>query len=130
MLTIRRAQLEELSRVRLEYFVQRVVAHLFEELPEECRDLGAEELSEAVRDGVARARSYEIEGERGLMRWAELMVRYGREFDADPELPFADRILQERMVHERQPSIDALFELAEDGLRGQGPRHLPAKEEA
>jgi len=73
---------------------------------------GEAQVEAFVSESLQKARLYGFTGANDTFRFVNLMIRYGRDFDTDPALPFADRILEERMVYERNPLINRLEEVA------------------
>ena len=111
MFTIRLAQLAAIGEARVESFKDRLAAHLRQAFPDQTGALDDAALQDVAALAHERAREHGIVSERGVASWAELMLRYGRDFHNDPQLPFDARILQERKVYRRQPRIDKLLEL-------------------
>lgn len=93
MITIRRAQMKEFEKAARRNFAERAVTHLETYFPEQCRALGRTEVLEAVRFGMGRAATYDLNTERDVLRYLTLMFTFGKDFDADPELPWAREIL-------------------------------------
>ena len=117
MLTIRQEQMDALSRVALDNFGDRMVVHLKKCFPESCRALGELGTREAIRHGTERAGSYRLTAERDVCRYIDVMLAFGRDFDADPSLPWAAEILgdegpagpgdkMDRLVDEAQNRAD------------------------
>lgn len=121
MLVIRRAQIEPFKEHLREPFVLRMVAHAREYFPADCADLTPEELRVIVRDGIARAEKYGFENERDATRFLNLMFTFGRQFDRDPTLGWATRLLARAG---RADSGSLMNRLYVEGLRheseGQG----------
>jgi hypothetical protein len=91
---IRSSQIEQLDRVQEERFEARLAAHLTEHFPEPAGELGPDGVLAAIRHGVRKARGYGIETERDLCKYLDLMFVFGRDFDDDPSLPWASRVLR------------------------------------
>jgi hypothetical protein len=93
MLILRSEQIEACSAPVLDAFVERAVAHVELYFPDQHRALGEAEVRRAVRHGIARADRHRLETERDILRFVTLMFVFGRDFDEDPELPWAASIL-------------------------------------
>lgn len=127
MLVIRREQLEAFRRYMSGQFEDRMVAHLKRYFPDRCAPLSDEEVRESIRYGVERADAYEICIEQDVSRYINLMYILGRDFDRDPDLPWAQAILSGRALKRlKTVKMDVLYEEAERYLarahNGQGKR--------
>ena len=119
VLCIRDSQVTALESVAADGFVQRVMEAVREYWPDECLDLG-EGLAEMVRHGIARGESHRIVSQRGLFRYVNLMFLLGRDFDADPALPWAREILDRGSFSEDR-KMDALVDRARIHARAAAP---------
>ena len=63
--------------------------HLGKFFPAACAALGEEQVRRVVRYGIERAASHGVTRERGVCAWVDLMFTFGRDFDRDPDLPWA-----------------------------------------
>jgi hypothetical protein len=94
MLVIRRAQLEQIGRAMRAPFVELLAAHLQEYFPDRCARLGpAAALRDWIEDGIARAGGYGIDVERDVCRFLDMRMELGDDFDRDPALPWAHKVL-------------------------------------
>lgn len=93
MLVVRRAQIELFKAPLREPFVHRMVEHVKQYFPEDCAPLDADTLLEILRDGVIRAERLGFDTERDATRFLNLMFTFGRDFDRDPSLGWATRLL-------------------------------------
>ncbi len=93
MLVIRAAQMEALARAAMDPFVENVIAHLRRVWPEECAAMGDEALEALVAHGLAKCDRYGVETEYDVGRYCDLMLLLTRDFDEDPNLPWAQDIL-------------------------------------
>lgn len=111
MLTIRKEQLRVLDRDKRQRFVAKMLKHVQEFFPRQCALLGEKQLSEWVEQGINRAASYRIASERDVCKYIDVMIFFGKDFDQDPRLPWASKILK---VHYSKPAEKArlLFEAA------------------
>jgi len=116
MMTIRKEQKQAFVERELKDFEDRMVEHLVSVFPDSCEALGDPAVRRLIREGIARAARYGIESERGVCIYIDAMFAYGRGFDADPNLPWAARILTD-------PSIDGPL-LRADELLNATVEHL------
>lgn len=116
MLRIRQEQMEEFNRCEAVKFENRMVEHLEENFPEECEEMGEEAVRETIRYGISRADSYGIEFEQDVCNYVNLMFVLGRDFDTDPGLPWAKRILNDPELDHPTDKMDALYDEAETHL--------------
>ena len=110
MLIIRKEQMEALEQAVLEGFEDRMVVHLQGFFPGRCAELGDDGMREMVRYGMERAKSYGIVNELDVCRYIDLMIFFGRDFDTDPETPWAGRILSMESLTDPTAKIDRLYE--------------------
>ena len=113
MLKIRKEQNEELTKVMLKRFEERMVVHLNKFFPEECELLGKEGTHKAIRLAIERAAGYEIVSEQDVCMYADVMFAFGRDFDKDRKLPWAARILnKESLKGKPSEKAERLYNLA------------------
>lgn len=96
MLKIRPEQNDELAKVALKRFEDKMVVHLNKFFPDHCKVLGEEGTREAIQYAIERSASYEIVSERDVCKYTDLMFAFGRDFDKDPKLPWASKILTDK----------------------------------
>jgi hypothetical protein len=94
MLIIRKEQMRAMALQSLEEFESRLTAYITEDFPEQAEALGTANLRKAVHDGVNKALDYSFETERDLSKYVYIMFTLGRDFDKDPEFPWAGEILR------------------------------------
>ena len=109
MLIIRDEQMEALRLAAMKSFEQRMVRHLNEHFPEECRRAGAERIRGAISQGVYRAGQYGIVSERDVARYIDLSVVLGLDFDSGKRYPWAKEILA-RKDNGPPQKLQALYE--------------------
>lgn len=109
---IRKSQMEALSRSVRKRFEDRVVAHLHECFPDDCLAMGEQAVREMVQAGIARAEGYGLSAEYDVVRYVDLMVVRGRDFDTSPRTPWAAPILRDPDLHPTT-KMDRLYEQAE-----------------
>jgi len=113
MLRIRKEQNEELTKVMLKKFEERMGVHLNKSFPEECKALGDEGTLEAIRQALERASGYEIVAEQDVCMYTDVMFAFGRDFDKDRKLPWAARILsKESLKGKPSEKAERLYNLA------------------
>lgn len=112
MVTITAEQMAALDGLNRALYVERVTAHLTRFFPEHCTALGPAGLREAIDHGIARAASYGIIGERDVCLYLDLMVAFGRDFDQDPNLPWAAAILNDDAIPAPKQRINRLHDAA------------------
>jgi len=93
MLQIRNSQLIVLREECERRYVRDAALFLRTNYPDQTESLSSDELEQFVRDGIRRATGYEIHGAVEIRQFLELMVIYGREFDACDETAWARKIL-------------------------------------
>jgi hypothetical protein len=104
--------MDELNEHEAAKFEDRMVEHLRENFPEECEEMGEEDVREAVRHGVERAGEYGMELEQDVCNYINVMFVYGRDFDTDAELPWAGQILNDPSREDPTDKTDALYDEA------------------
>ena len=83
---IRQEQMQVFKDHAQSAFVREVSLHLRTNFPDELAVLGvlAHGTEALVRQGIAKANGYRIEARHDVMKYIELMVILGPQFDADP----------------------------------------------
>lgn len=114
LFVLREAQLAALSEQKTDDFKKRLHQHISNTYSDVVAELGPASTRETIEYGMERARAYQIVAESEVVAYVELVFRFGRDFDADPALPFADMILEQRMVYEREPTIKRFQKVADD----------------
>jgi len=121
MFTLRQNQIEALDQLSRESFVERMLVHLNRFFPEHCRALGDASMREAIDHGIERAETYGIVNERDVCLYIDLMFGFGRDFDTDPELPWAAEVLNDEQIAAPKQRINRLHEVAlEEASRAGG----------
>lgn len=98
MLKISKQQMEVFSDHERRRFENLLSVELAVLLPKRCYALGESGVRAMIRDGTRRAACYGLDSERGVSVFVTAMVALGPDFDANPELPWARRILTDRMI--------------------------------
>ena len=63
-------------------------------MAEQVSGLADQELLRRIHQGTERAASHGIRNEADVVRYLEYMLIYGDDFDRDPKLPWASKVLQ------------------------------------
>jgi len=122
MLTIRKEQLAAFRPLGEKTFEDRVIAHLKKVFPEQSESLGEPKLRESIQYGKQRAASYKIISERDVCKYIDLMIVYGRDFDKDPNHPWAQSILQNQAIRSPSSKIERLYKAAKKQENQPKPR--------
>jgi hypothetical protein len=94
MLRIRKEQLRVLDLDKRKRFIAKMLQHVQEFFPTQCALLGENQLREWVEHGINSAASYRIASERDVCKYIDVMIVFGKDFDQDPRLPWAAKILK------------------------------------
>ena len=116
MLIIRKEQIEFFKQYRLSLFENRMVKHLYTYFPKKCDALGEAMVRNFIRQGIDRTRIYGIRAEKDVSRFINLMLTFGKDFDTDSQLPWAQEILVEKKFDQRISVMDALYQKAANPL--------------
>ena len=116
MLTIRKEQMAALGAAQVKKFEDRMVTHLQKHFPEQCKKLGPK-LRELVAYGIERAGSYGIVAERDVSRYIDIMLAFGRDFDKDPNLPWAAAALNAKYPQGPSEKTDWLYDGAKENSK-------------
>ena len=112
MLTIRKEQMAVFGPLGRKAFEDRMLTHLKKVFPEQSESLGEPKLRETIQYGTQRAAAYRIISERDVCKYIDLMVLYGRDFDKDLNLPWAQVILQNQSIRNPSSKIERLYKAA------------------
>jgi hypothetical protein len=112
MLTIRKEQMAVFGPLGKKVFEDRMLAHLKKVFPEQSEAQGEPKLRETIQYGTQRAAAYRIISERDVCKYIDLMVLYGRDFDKDPNNPWAQSILQNQAIRNPTSKIERLYKAA------------------
>jgi hypothetical protein len=112
MLTLRKEQLAVFGPLGKKVFEDRMLAHLKKVFPEQFESFGDPQLRETIQYGTQRAAAYHITSERDVCKYIDLMILYGRDFDKDPNLPWAQSVLRNQAIRNPSSKIERLFKAA------------------
>jgi hypothetical protein len=119
MLTLRKEQIAVFGPLGKKAFEDRMLVHLKKVFPEQSEALGEPKLRETIQHGTQRAAAYRIISERDVCKYIDLMILYGRDFDKDPKLPWAQSILQNQVIKDPSAKVNQLFRAAKSQTKGQ-----------
>ncbi len=112
MFTIRKEQMKVFGPLGVKAFEDRVVTHLKKVFPRQSAAMNEEKLRETIQYGTQRAAAYRIISERDVCKYIDLMIFYGRDFDKDPKLPWAQSVLQNQAIRNPSSKIERLYKAA------------------
>ena len=122
MLTIRKEQLAAFGPLGQKAFEQRMLVHIKKIFPEQFKSLGEPKLRETIQYGTQHAAAYKIASERDVCKYIDLMLIYGCDFDKDPNLPWAQTVLQNQNIRNPSSKIDRLYKAAKKHENTPQPR--------
>jgi hypothetical protein len=93
MLEIRQEQYEALNENAREQFFRRVIQYLRTEWKSQCEDMDQSQLETMVREQTETAESYGIEIEADVVKYLEIALQLGEDFDTSEQFPWAQKIL-------------------------------------
>lgn len=79
-------------------YEDRIVLYLRSKFSEQTKNATERELREMIKTGISTAESYQITDETDVERFLEFIVRYGPDFETDPEVFWAIQILQDESL--------------------------------
>ncbi len=85
MLVIRKEQMQMLSELRTDCFVNRAVKHLQSNFPDKIRGMDESSLNNMIRKVMSKAYQYHIKTEDNIIRYLEFVMAYGSDFDTIPK---------------------------------------------
>ena len=111
---IRKEQMSAFAEVAATDFENRMVAHLNKCFPAECETLQEPGVCETIHYGIGRSAQYGVTAERDVCKYIDLMMVFGRDFDTRADLPWASRILNDRVLKNPTARIERLFTVAKE----------------
>jgi hypothetical protein len=101
MFAIRKEQMAVLNKVEARTVGDRRVEHIRKTYPKEFAALGEDKIREVIQFAAQRVTKYGFKGDPDVLKLTEVMVLFGRDFDANPQLPWVAQILRKR----KKPSV-------------------------
>ena len=111
-LTIRSAQFGVFSELEVLKFEDWMAGHLKRFFSAKCDALGEACIVETIRYGIKRASQHGFRTRRDVCKYIDLMMVLGRDFDLDPELPWAAAILTGTRWKDTSAKLDQLSRTA------------------
>lgn len=84
------------SKTEVRKFEDWTVAHLHKFFPKECAAAGEHKLLGLVQHGIVRAKAHGITSKADVVKYIDLMVVFGRDFDTDRRQRWAANVLKQR----------------------------------
>ena len=112
MLRIRDEQLQLFSTAASIDFENRMVIHLRKFFPQHCKALHERGIRDVIQHAIRRAASYGIVTERDVCKYTDLVFAFDRDFDRDPKLPWAARVLGDPELTDPTERVNRLFDEA------------------
>jgi hypothetical protein len=109
MLSIRKEQMAVLAQYMLDKFAEAMVEHIRQSFPALYDERGEAGVREMIQYGIRRAQTYGIDVHQDICRFIDLMAVFGREFDKDPNLPWASRILNDPAIEDSATRMHQLY---------------------
>lgn len=116
---IRQQQMDKLAAAYQEIFLKRAVAHLRTNYPEKTATLTEAALAEEILYGIERAKVYDIDTQRDVTKYLNLMFEFGRNFDIDPNCGWAHAILVDSRPRKMERLRDAGLAVLIGGADGK-----------
>ncbi|MDB6121146.1 MAG: uncharacterized protein JWQ71_139 [Pedosphaera sp.] len=115
MLVIREEQYKAFAQYVVKGFEDRVVIHLKQVWPDDCKRVGERGLREAIRKSFESCEKYGIKAEYDVVRFVDLTFILCQGFDTNPRLAWAARLLNDKELSPRA-KMDKLWEMTEKEL--------------
>ena len=81
-----------------QHFPARMAAHLRRHFPSYCFQLGPRVTRQAILEGIEKATQYEINGDRALCLFIDLLFAFGPDFDTEKEYSWTHEILRDYSI--------------------------------
>lgn len=88
-------QFEQLGADQKQRFIAQLMARLRRDFPVQTKPLDDPAMHELIDTGMRHAQTYGLVSEAHIRVYCAMMLRHGRDFDADPKLPWAGDILND-----------------------------------
>ncbi len=94
---IRKEQMDVLGSYMLDQFVERALMYLRTAFNEQMEAQSYNDLRTEINAGINKAKNYGIKYERDVLHFLEYTMRYGKDFDREPQFSKAYEILQQEI---------------------------------
>ncbi|MET0403994.1 MAG: hypothetical protein ABW123_16400 [Cystobacter sp.] len=127
---IQRTQLALFTQFFFQDYQQDLVRHFGEHYPQQTLLLGVPGLLQAIQNGCTQAERHGFETKRDLCLYTHLTFMLGIGFDSDPQLEWAQEILQDPLLVDSRSRMHDLWEQAMIymervvGPKGIHPQHV------
>lgn len=111
MILIRQSQMQVFEAESKSRFEQDLVWHFLNTYPRECRQAGGPEaVGNLVSDALERASVYGFKSRAQVSLFVALRFILGRDFDKDPQIPWAGQLLSSRSIPNPSLRINAVYD--------------------
>jgi hypothetical protein len=111
--------MEAFATMEASVFEEKALAHLQQNLPEACAELGDAAVRKSIRLAIRKCTEYQFFTVSETLRYLNVMYWVGFEFDEDPQCPWAQEILNNEDL-ESEERLDALEQTALRELAAEG----------
>ncbi len=113
-MVIREEQMSAFTADATTDFENRMVIHLKKCFPAECQALQEPGMRKTIRYGIDQSAKYDVKVERDVCKYIDIMMVYGGDFDTRADLPWASRILNDKVLKNSTARMDSLFAAAKE----------------
>ncbi len=113
-MVIRQKQMSAFTEGANTDFENRMVVHLNKCFPAECQAMQEPGVRKTIRYGIDQAAQYAVKAERDVCKYIDLMMVYGSDFNTREDLPWASRILNDKVLRNSSARMDSLFMAAKE----------------
>jgi len=96
MLNISKEQMKAFAEIEAKKFLDRALLHLARCFPRENKIAGETELRKLVEYAMQRSAAYGVVVERDVLKYLDMMLVFGCDYDVDKRFPWAGEILRTR----------------------------------
>ena len=109
MITIRNAQIRKMTDPAIRNML---ITHAQQFFVDQCRGITESELKKTIEFACRKAKSYGFTTRAQYKRYLNLMFTFGRDFDIDPELPWAAAALSSMESKDAEHRMLTLYGIA------------------
>ena len=91
-------------------FEDRLTIHIYNHFPDKCKEMDDARVRTIIQEGILRAYQYEITSERDIAKYIHLIFAFHENFDRDPKLPWAAKILNDDTLVGPSTRMECLFQ--------------------